>query len=69
MGFLGGVGQMRRNFPFLALAVAVGGLCVGFHPNLFYDAVDVALGSQRMVDGHGRAPEKRLHAFQRALEG
>src|SRR5579872_7231265 len=68
MSGLRGVAQMGGNFTLFALAVAVVGVGVRFHPHQVDDAGELAFGADGQMNRHGGAPEKLLDAFKGPLK-
>ena len=56
------------NVAFLALAVAIRRVGVGLHADQVDHALEIALGADGDLNGHGGAAEGFLHARQGALE-
>ena len=70
-GFVGGlrlVGVLGGDVAFLALTVAIGRVGEGAHANQVDDALEIALGADGEVDGHGGASEVLLDAGEGARE-
>ena len=60
------VGVLGGNVAFLTFAVAIGRVGKGAHADQVDDALEIALGADGEVDGHGGAPEVFLDAGQGA---
>src|SRR5215471_19828391 len=68
MSPLSGIGGAGRNIALLAFSVAISLIRHRLHPNQIDYAIEVALGSERKLNGNRGASEHRLNTLQGAIK-